>query len=395
MFMRIAYLAPEFIPTVGGVGAYSTELVRQLSGYPELEIHVITPKRDGVDASTIAMAFPKKVVFHQISSASDMFLYNFKFQLAVLSKFKSLHRDLKFDLIHSANLVHMPDIWLKWRGIGLPSVCTVHNTIDGQVEGIKAANKGFLAMPFPEKMSVALRPFIATLERFYVSKTDQFITVSERFVPIMENRFKLKRKPITIHNGIDERLFRPGAKDLFPQLKFKRIILYTGRMITQKGITLLLQAVNEVDAHFVFAGKGEQKFFDNLVDKLGANRNKVTYLGYVEHDRLPSLYQKATIFVLPSYVENLPISLLEAMAMERPCIATDVGAVREVLEHESEGMVIPPGDLESLKNGLNNLLDDGIKRRKIGVEARKKILKKFTLSKMAESTYGVYRSVMR
>ena len=83
--MKIAFLAPEFLPAWGGVGTYSAELVKGLCSYDDLDIHVITPKR-GVDykLSKIEKYFDGKITFHNISTANDSFFYNLKFQLRVL-----------------------------------------------------------------------------------------------------------------------------------------------------------------------------------------------------------------------------------------------------------------------------------------------------------------------
>jgi glycosyltransferase involved in cell wall biosynthesis len=83
--MKVAILAPEFIPTWGGVGIYTVELVKELASYKDMDVHVITPCRNDVGEKEVLkeLGKPKNVHIHQISTANDTFFYNFKFQVAL------------------------------------------------------------------------------------------------------------------------------------------------------------------------------------------------------------------------------------------------------------------------------------------------------------------------
>ncbi|MFH1210293.1 MAG: glycosyltransferase family 4 protein, partial [archaeon] len=205
--MRIAFLAPEFVPTWGGVGIYSVNLVKELSKDNGLEIHVITPKRGKeYDEKKIEEMFDNRIKVHQISTDNDTFFYNFKFQLAVFRKFKKLHKQYNFDLVHSANLVHMPDIWLKFGKQNVPTLVTAHTTIKGQVNGFLQGNKNFFKMAPSEKGSVLAYPIISTLEKIYLKRTKNLITVSNKFAKEFENNGYEGKVDVT-HNGIVMDLF--------------------------------------------------------------------------------------------------------------------------------------------------------------------------------------------
>src|SRR3989344_1838590 len=112
--MRVAFLAPEFYPPIGGVGTYSLLLVKELSRMRGIDLHVFTPRRgDNYDPEKVLDFFNNKINLHNISEAKDTFAYNFHFQKAIGSLFGKYNERYHFDLIHSANLVHMPDIFLK------------------------------------------------------------------------------------------------------------------------------------------------------------------------------------------------------------------------------------------------------------------------------------------
>ena len=134
--MKLAFLAPELFPPIGGVGIYSVHLVKELSKQEDMDIHVFTPARgEDYDKERVLAYFGNRIHLHNISTANDDFRYNFAFQYKIFRELPRYHREHRFDLIHSANLVHMPDIYLKFKRLDVPSIVTVHTTIKGQVKG--------------------------------------------------------------------------------------------------------------------------------------------------------------------------------------------------------------------------------------------------------------------
>lgn len=397
--MKIAILAPEFIPTWGGVGIYTVELARALSKIKSVEIHIITPKRgENYNKSEILKQFNNQIFIHNVSTANDTFFYNFKFQLSLLKEFPRLHEKYQFDLIHATNLVHMPDILLKlFNKIKIPMVCTIHATIKSQVTGTLNSNKKFLNMAPSEKMSLLLYPIISLLEKIYINKTDNFITVSNKYSLIFTRKFN--KNVIAVPNGINLEIFNydkiKNPYKNFPMLKNKKkIVLFTGRLIASKGIKLILRLIKDIDAHFVIAGSGDQKILLKQIKEHNIPKSKFTFLGYVPNSKLPSLYKLSTIFILPSFTENFPISLLEANAMKCPCISTKVGAVDEIIENNRNGFLIEPGDYDSLKEKTHLLLNNKKLRKKFAKNGHNKVIKNFTSKQMAKKTYKIYKELI-
>ncbi|MEM4245070.1 MAG: glycosyltransferase family 4 protein [Candidatus Nanoarchaeia archaeon] len=401
--MRVAFLAPEFVPTWGGVGIYSVNLVKELSKDPEMEIHVITPKRDDYDEKKIEEMFDNKIKVHQISTANDTFFYNFKFQLAVWRKFKKLHKQYNFDLIHSANLVHMPDIWLKFGKQRIPSLVTAHTTIKGQVQGFLQGNKNFFKMAPSEKGSILAYPVISTLEKIYLKRSKNLITVSNKFAKqFSENGY---RGNINVtHNGIAMELFDYDKVEdpykEFPQLREIKepIILFAGRIITQKGIEVFVKMMKELqerNVHFVIAGRGDAEGLKKLLKNYEIKEEKYTFLGFINNHKLPGLYKLSSVFVLPSYYENFPISLLEAMAMKCCCVATNVGAVDEIIDDAINGFIIKPGDVKDLVEKIKYLLENEQDRIKMAENGYLKVKNNFTSKVMGEKTKRIYEEMLK
>lgn len=400
--MKLAVLAPEFLPYLGGVGIYSVNLVKELSKCQDVDIHVFTPARgNDYDRNSILDYFDHRIQLHNISVSMDDFLYNLAFQRQVYRELPKYHQRYKYDLIHAANLVNMPDIFLKFRSFSVPAVTTVHTTIRGQVQGFLKTTKNPLSLAHSEKWSLAAYPVISLLERIYRSKSHYFITVSHRFAEIIRQEYGFKGVIEPIHNGIDIELYNyeeagdPYQK--FPELKGKGpIVLYAGRLIAQKGLNLFAEAISrlkDTDAYFVFTGRGSPQLLFRTLKKYGVPRERYTYLGFVPNDILPSIYKLSSIFVLPSFYENFPFSLLEAMAMKVPCVASDVGAIDEIIDDRT-GFLFPAGNLERLVRHLRTLLQDEPLRRQMGEAGYRKVVGEFTSTRMAEKHLEFYKKVL-
>ena len=401
--MRLAFLAPEFLPPVGGVGIYSVHLVKELSKQQDMDIHVFAPSRGkDYDFDKVVDYFGGRIRLHNISSAHDDFLYNLAFQYAVLRELPRYHRQYRYDLIHAANLVNMPDISLKFRPLGPPSVTTVHTTIKGQVKGFLGAGNNLASLAPSEKWSLVMYPYISLMEALYLRRTRYVVTVSRRFADILRQEYGYQGMLEPIHNGIDLELFDYDAAgdpyDGFPQLRDKGpIVLYTGRLVARKGLALFAEAAGrllDTAAHFVIAGRGSQGLLFDLLHRHGIPEERYTYLGFVANDQLPRLYKLSSVLVLPSFYENLPISLLEAMAMKVPCVASDVGGVSELIQHGESGLLFEAGDMEALEQGIRMLLDDEGERRRLAEGGYSRVLNEHSAARMAEKHRQFYERVL-
>ncbi len=406
--LRLAFLAPEFYNAWGGVGTYSTELVKNLSRLSDMEVHLITPDIDDKEKKKrINSALPDSMQIHPISNAKDTFIYNLKFQAAVFKEFNKLHKMHNFELIHSANLVHMPDIFLKFKKNEIPSLVTAHTTIAGQVSGSLKCSGSPLKMAASEKMSLLAYPYIRFLEWHYLNNTQNIITVSDRFRVMLRDDYKFGGNLATINNGIDVEHYNFDAVETedcikkFPLLKGinKPIILFAGRILVQKGIDTLIKALSILERKgigffCIIAGRGNVKTLHQLIAEYKIGESSISYVGFVENSDLVYLYKMSDIFVLPSYYENFPISLLEAMSMKCCCISTDTGAVNEIIDNNENGLLIGAGDYKRLAERIEHLLADGGIMKNLAENGRKKVLAKFRADIMALKTKKFYEGIL-
>lgn len=141
-------------------------------------------------------------------------------------------------------------------------------------------------------------------------------------------------------------------------------ILYLGRLERQKGVFDLLHAFAAVravrpDARLVLAGDGDPAPLRGLAAALGV-LDSVSMPGWVDAAQRAALLATAALFALPSHHEQMPMSLLEAMAAGTPVVASDAGAIPAMLEHGRYGTVVPAGDIDKLAASLLKILQDNI-----------------------------------
>ncbi|MEM4255263.1 MAG: glycosyltransferase family 4 protein [Candidatus Norongarragalinales archaeon] len=206
-----------------------------------------------------------------------------------------------------------------------------------------------------------------------------------------------------VYNGVDTGAFNPRnsgqriLKDLVGA-EGKEIVLTVCRLVEQKGLDYLLDAIPLVDkelggkAHFVLLGRGPLlEHLQAKAKKLGVEE-KISFLAerFSEKD-LAALYAACDCFVLPSLWEPFGIVVVEAMATGKPVVGTDIGGIPEIIEHGKNGFLVQPRDARALAQRITFLLQNKKTARKMGAEGRKIAVKKFTWDETAKSYEKFYR----
>jgi len=175
-------------------------------------------------------------------------------------------------------------------------------------------------------------------------------------------------------------------------------ILFLGRLTESKGIVELIDALSDdrVTAlawTAILAGDGEVARCRALIDTLGLSE-RVNLPGWVSSAAVEDALRKSSIFVLPSHYENLPLSMLEAMANSLCCIVTPVGSVEDVINNNVNGIVVPVQDATSLADALVSVLEDEEYRSRMGDKARSDFLAHYDYKDYRFKLERIYRSVL-
>jgi glycosyltransferase involved in cell wall biosynthesis len=402
--MKICFIAPEFLPIVGGVGTHIVELIRHLP--KDIEIHVLTLKRKIPNSNVTLTAnqmedyFNRDITVHIVTEANDQFIYNAKFQIVCYKWIQKLYKEEGIDLFHS-HFGHMPDLLVKLRGLNIPIITTAHVSNAGLSEGIRQSETKFKDLEIAGKYSIVLSPFLNFIERRYIKRCTNIIAVSNWMKNILIDNYGIDERIIeVIPNGVDPNLFRPNIQsDILNKINVP-IVLFTGRLTSTKGINYLIEAIPKVlsrerNVHFVFVGGGYPKPYLNKIEQLGISPDYYTYLGYIKDYRdMAALYSKASVYVAPTLFENLPIRILEAMSAGTPVIASNVCAIPEAIEDGVNGFLIPPKDVEALSDKIVYIIQNKDLSKKMGISARTTILSMFVWDEIGKRTAEYYKKVI-
>ncbi len=239
------------------------------------------------------------------------------------------------------------------------------------------------------------RPSYPPSFRAVFNASDLIVAPSRAFQEEFLNIFPALRPRTTfIYNGFklpEKQLAgRPGQGDLEPY------ILSVSALKHAKALDVLIRAfaalhTRHPELNLVLVGEGIlRRELEELACKLGL-REKVHFLGRVEHERVPALISGCRVFVLPSRFETFGIAALEAMALRKPVIATRVGGLPEIIEDGVNGILVPPDDDRALAEALQAVLTDENLGARLARAACESISGRFDLATMGAAYVDAYR----
>jgi len=202
------------------------------------------------------------------------------------------------------------------------------------------------------------------------------------------------REPKIIYNGMED--FSTNDDSVS---KRDNVVLFIGRLGERKGTYDLIKAFHNVSAldetaKLILAGDGEIEECKILAKELHIS-DKIDFVGWINYQEKKQLLNSAKIFVLPSYNEGFPLSILEAMSTRLPIISTNIGGIPEEIEDKVSGFLITPGDIDALSSYINQLFTDATLCDRIGIVGREKYLHNFTINKIINETLEVYTSIFK
>jgi len=203
-------------------------------------------------------------------------------------------------------------------------------------------------------------------------------------------------KVVVLPLGVDVEAFRP-RKPLprGPDEPFR--LLSVGRLSAAKGYPVLIEAVALLrergrSVTLTLVGEGPER---STLEKLIGLRDltdRVRLAGACNHDRVAEYYGSSDAFVLSSFLEAAPVVLMEAMAMELPCVATWIGGIPEIIEKDVEGLLVPPASASAIADAVERLMDDPEGARRLGSAARGKVLARYHLERNVERLASEFRA---
>lgn len=380
--MKIAFLTPEFPhPKMGSSGGIGTSILNLSKGLTlighQVFVLVYGQKEDEIFVEN-------NITYHRIKNIK---LKGFS-RLLTQKKIERLINNLVEN--HQLDIVEAPD----WTGItsNIKPKCPVVIRLNGSDTYFCHLDK---------------RP-VKFLNKFHekraLQNADALLSVSQYTAEVTKQLFSLNKNFEIIPNSIDIDKF---SKDNSLAVQ-ENTILYFGTLIRKKGSLELPLIFNEVYKHnkqakLILIGRDTSdiltknvstwKLMQPLFD-IEAIKN-VSYLGIVSYDKIKEYISTSTVCVFPTFAEALPVSWIEAMAMQNAIVASDIGWAAEIIEDSVEGFLVHPKNHNLFADRILELLDNQKLRHQFGVEARKKVVQKFSIEVVAKQSADFYKKILQ
>jgi len=372
-----------FYPSEGDEvsGCFVAETLRELEvcGVASTVIAVDSiyhPRRKGSAQSPAAwIRYPQLPGNFGLSSAGSFL------GAVLLNRVRECHRQSPIHVMHAHAALPCGHAaaFLSQR-LGIPFVVTIH--------GLDVFNSCF-------EQGIAARWRRRASLRVY-ERARKVICISDRVRRVLNDGVAKPAAAEVVYNGTDTSVFAPdpAAANEPPTL------LIVGNLLAGKGHELVLRAFARVkDAHpglqCRIIGEGADRGrFERLATDLGIS-GQIHFLGRRRRVEVAEALRSCTVFVLPSRYEGLGCVYLEAMACAKPVIACRGQGIDEIIDHGSNGWLIPVAGLEELVQGLQVLLGNAELRAQIGQAARQTILDKLTMSQQAHNLLRIYQDAAR
>jgi glycosyltransferase involved in cell wall biosynthesis len=292
-------------------------------------------------------------------------------------------QQLKPDIVHASLTLSPLDFLLPeiCEELNLPLVATFHPPFDGKRRNLKSGTQLFTYQLYA--------PFLAHYDRVIIFSQLQRNFLKRLGVP--------KQKLAVIPNGVDVQKYSPGASNLKLKLNAKHLFVYQGRIAPEKNVEALLRAWKQSNlgnsCKLLIVGNGPLS--DSLMPFYGEEHG-IIWQGFIANEqRRVEILQAADVFILPSLLEGLSLSLLEAMACGVACVATDAGADGEVLENGAGVILNTHWVTSQLRTLLPQFRDHPEWTALLGQKARARVLERYTLSDNITQLEQLYTEVLQ
>ncbi|ASZ13143.1 glycosyltransferase family 4 protein [Chitinophaga pendula] len=305
------------------------------------------------------------------------------FDISVWKRVKQLLIDERIDLVHVHGTRANTNVLWAARNLKLPVIYTVHGwSFHGGLH------------PLMKKARIAA-------EKFITSRAQVNICVSESNRQTGQKAFG-KLDAVVVPNGVNLQRFDPQAnyadvKKAYGIPEDHLVVGYIVRMTYQKDPVSMIHAFAEVhklmpNMTLLMVGEGELK--QTAID----TANALGLSDYIVFDNfrqdVPAVLNAVDIYCLPSLWEGFPIGVLEAMAMGKAVIASDVDGTREAVRHEENGLLVPAKNVTALANAIMQLASDVALRERLAQSARNTILAEYNVAGMTRKIEAVYRDLI-
>lgn len=387
---QVLMLAWEYPPRIiGGLARVVWALSKELANM-ELDVHVVTADHPGTLEHELDGSVNVHRVKTQTDTTPDFLSWVNRLNIGLLQYAIKLHQEKPFDIIHAHDWMVTDAAWVMKSGFGIPIVSTIHATEAGRMGG---------------NIHTDMQRYVNQMEWRLTFESWKIIVNSKHMLHELNRNFNVPTdKIVIVPNGTDPSHFnfQFDAKPLRANFaaEHQKIVLYVGRLVNEKGVQTLLYAAPMILSHFPgtqFLIVGTGYFMDELksiAHGLGIDHN-VKFMGYVSDEELLRLYKIADVVTIPSHYEPFGIVALEGMAANVPVVVSDVGGLRDFVEHMETGITTYAGNAHSLAWGILEVIRNPELADRLRKNAYEKVQNVYNWKSIAHATYDVYRQVLK
>ncbi len=375
--MRILLLNYEFPPMGGGAGNATSNIARELAAMGH-GVDVLTsrlagqPSEEDLDGYRVYRVSSWRKGIHDCGLRGA-----FTYVLSALPVLRALAREWRYDVVHY--FFSLPTGLLSLAPGAHRKIPYIVSLRGSDVPHYDDFNRGLqlfhaLLLPVTRRIWRRSARVVALSEGL---RSEALLTLPSQRIDV-------------ISNGVETDLFTPGKERREKDGPIRMITV--SRLIERKGIQHVLEAISrmgEQNIELLIVGTGSyETHLKELCGKLGLD-GKVTFHGFCLRSRLPELYRRSDLFILPSMAESFGIVFAEAMACGLPVIGGRTGGVVDLVKEEN-GILVPPGDVAAIRAAVKKLCDSPEMRRAMGRANRERAVDRYGWRRVAEEYGKIY-----
>ncbi len=311
-----------------------------------------------------------------------------KFGLRLIPSVRAFAQNWKPDVIHTVPPIASEAALRAGMAVKAPVVVSILSHVEEQWSTLE---------PLPLRATL-----FRQIERRAIRQPfTRIICLTQRSQRVLQAEGIDSERLVHIPHAVDTEKFTKNVHPSFrEQLQLKSdsfVIGYAGALTQDKGIYQLIMAIDQLrhrpELHLLLAGEGANRRHFKQIVKTKRLHN-VTFLGPIEHDSMPAFMASLDLYVIPSFTETLPTSILEALASGTPVMATRVGGTAEFLQNEL-GVVIPHADAKIIAETIDEWMDRRRELKQMGKKGYQQIMKEHTWEKASLLTERVYEQCLQ
>ena len=402
--LHICIVSREYPPETlwGGIGTFTYNLAHGLKDIGH-QVDVIaftcgeesTQMDDGImihRTSSPRIPFLKRTLWDLAGAA--LFPFSLLYSLKLKKKIQILHKTRNYDVLDFPE--HIGEGFFTIRDNRLPSLVRLYTPLSliGKMGLHRSTNR----------LDYYL---FGLLEKSSIRNATAVNSPSQNLADLVKKEFGIQRNIELIYNPIDTNRFSPNES--MPRHPHGRVnVLFVGRLEDRKGAHILARAIPQVvkaagHTHFTFLGRdcngvdGFKSMKEYMLKRFqdGGCTRHVTFADPVPYDALVDFYRQADILAVPSLYDNSPYTCLEAMACGTPVVGTSAGGMPEYIDHDENGLIIPPADPDRLAEALLTLINSPGLCTRYGHSARQKAVGVYNRKVVAGKISQLYLDAMK